>query len=101
MASFEVDSLRWLLLDAEPGVLFPPMLLRPVLAILWLVVRPFGGIRACVLGATITSASGAIFANGVVDGRVGESDLTMMFAVDVGDRCNVKRCGRLTSAGEG
>lgn len=101
MASFEVDSLRWLLLDAEPGVLFPPTLLRPVLAILWLVVRSFGGMRAYVLGATITSASGAIFANGVVDGRVGESDFTMMFAVDVGDRCNVKRCGRLTSAGDG
>lgn len=101
MASFEVDSFRWLLLDVEPGVLFPPTLLRLVLAILWLVVRPFCGIRACVLGATITSASGAIFANGAVDGRLGESDVTMMFAVDVGDKCNVKRCGRLASAGGG
>lgn len=101
MAFFELDSLRWLLLEAEPGELIPPTLLRLVLAILWLVVRSFGGIRACVLGATITSASGAIFANGAVDGRLGESDLTMMFAVDVGDRCNVKRCGRLTSAGNG
>lgn len=34
MACFELDSLRWLLLDAEPGELFPPTLLRLVLAIL-------------------------------------------------------------------
>ncbi len=61
--------------------------------ILRLAVRLFCATRGSVLGATITSASGAILAKGAVDCRVGESEFTMIFAAEVGDRWSVKRCG--------
>ena len=38
------------------------------------------------LGATITSASGDSFANGDVEESSGTSDVTIMLAVEVGDR---------------
>jgi len=41
----------------------------------------------------MTSASGASFAKGTDNGRGGVSEVTIIFAVDVGDRCKVKACG--------
>jgi hypothetical protein len=38
------------------------------------------------LGATMTSASGDSLANGELEGSSGTSDVTMILAVDVGDR---------------
>ena len=38
----------------------------------------------------MTSASGANFANGEDDGSGGARELITMFAVEVGDRCNVR-----------
>lgn len=40
----------------------------------------------------MTSASGANFAKGCVDGAPGDNDVTIMLAVDVGDKCNVIGC---------
>jgi hypothetical protein len=40
-------------------------------------------------GATITSASGANFANWEFDGGAGINDVTVIFAVEVGDKCKV------------
>lgn len=40
----------------------------------------------------MTSASGAILANGDVVGGAGVSEVTTMLAVDVGDRCNASGC---------
>jgi len=44
-------------------------------------------------GATITSASGDSFANGDAEGNSGTSDVTMILAVEVGDRWSVRGCG--------
>lgn len=43
-------------------------------------------------GATITSASGAIFAKGDAEGAGGVKEVIMMLAVEVGDRCSVSGC---------
>ena len=40
----------------------------------------------------MTSASGAILANGDVFGGAGVREVTTMLAVDVGDRCNASGC---------
>ena len=48
--------------------------------------------RGRVFGATMTSASGEILANGDVDGRAGVRELTITFAVDVGERWSVRGC---------
>jgi hypothetical protein len=40
----------------------------------------------------MTSASGASFANGCVADAPGDKDVTIMLAVDVGERCNVIGC---------
>lgn len=44
------------------------------------------------LGATMTSASGAIFANADVSGGAGVSEVMTILAVDVGERCNASGC---------
>jgi hypothetical protein len=44
------------------------------------------------LGATMTSASGAILANGVVSDGAGVREVTTILAVDVGERCNASGC---------
>ena len=54
----------------------------------------FCGSRGRVLGATMTSASAATFANGKDDAIGGTRELTIMFAVEVGDKCKVKGCAR-------
>jgi hypothetical protein len=46
-----------------------------------------------VLGATITSASGEILTKSDVLGGAGAMEVTVMFAVVVGDRCSVRGCG--------
>ncbi|KAI5307740.1 hypothetical protein KEM55_007543 [Ascosphaera atra] len=43
-----------------------------------------------VFGATMTSASGPTLAKGTFDGGAGVRPVTVMFAVDVGDRWRVK-----------
>lgn len=73
-----------------------PLLLLPLplflLVILLLSPRdPFDNLGR-TLGATITSASGAILANGEVSGGAGVSDVITILAVDVGDRCKAKGC---------
>jgi hypothetical protein len=70
-----------------------PALLPPALFLL--VVLRFSPRPALVdlwrtLGATITSASGAIFANAVAAGTVGVSPVMKILAVDVGDRWRVR-----------
>lgn len=72
----------------------PPVLLWPALAILLLCVPSAFTGRARVFGATMTSALGESFANGIVDGCGGTRALTIMFAVEVGERCNVSGCTR-------
>lgn len=66
-------------------VLLPVELLRPVLAVLRPSFPDFGR----TFGATITSASGAILEKGDVEGGDGVREVTRIFAVEVGDRCNV------------
>ena len=44
------------------------------------------GGRVRIFGATMTSASGAILANAVVDGNVGINEEIVKLAVAVGDR---------------
>jgi hypothetical protein len=73
-------------LRAELTPLLPLRLLAVLLASLLSLLLDLGR----VLGATITSASGAILAKGMVFGIGGTKEVTMMLAVDVGDRCNVK-----------
>ena len=46
-----------------------------------------------VLGATMTSASGEILTKSELVGGAGATEVTMMFAVVVGDRCRVNGCG--------
>jgi hypothetical protein len=45
------------------------------------------------LGATITSASGESFANGEEEGGSGTREVTIIFAVEVGERCSVRGWG--------
>ena len=45
------------------------------------------------LGATITSASGESFANGEEEGGSGTREVIIIFAVEVGERCNVRGWG--------
>ena len=67
----------------------PPALLRLALAMLLLCVRSAFAERGRSFGATITSASGDSLTNCTVDGCGGVRELTMMFAVEVGERCSV------------
>lgn len=73
-------------------LLLPPTLLRLLLVVLrfspLLALPDFGR----TFGATMTSASGAILANGDVAGGAGVNEVTTIFAVDVGERCNVSGC---------
>jgi hypothetical protein len=58
-----------------------------------LLSRELDARAACrVFGATITSASGASFAKGCVADAPGDNDVTIILAVDVGERCNVIGC---------
>ena len=70
--------------------LLPPALLRLTLVMLRFSVALLREDLGRDLGATITSASGAIFAKGDDEGGIGVRDVTIMFAVDVGDRCSVR-----------
>lgn len=79
-------SFRWLCRVDVPRALFPPTLLRLVLVVLRFVVRPLCANLGRVLGATITSASGDILAKGTEDASGGESEFTIMLAVEVGER---------------
>ncbi len=45
-----------------------------------------------VFGATITSASGDSFANGELGGGAGTREVTMIFAVEVGEKWRVSGC---------
>ena len=73
------------------------LLLSPTLLRLLLVVLRFSPLLALpvfgrTFGATITSASGAILAKGDVVGGAGVSEVTTIFAVEVGERCKVSGC---------
>ncbi len=70
--------------------LLPPALLRLALVMLRFSVGLLRDDLGRVLGATTTSASGAILAKGHDEGGLGASDVTIMFAVEVGDRCSVR-----------
>jgi hypothetical protein len=81
-----------------PSSSFPPLLrtvlpplLAPALFLDALVTLRFSRVELRagfdrVLGATMTSASGAILANGLDDGGGGSREVISMFAVDVGDK---------------
>ena len=71
-------------------LLRPLWLLRPALVMLRLSLVDERVTFGRTLGATMTSASGAIFANADVDGAGGVSDVIIMFAVEVGDRWRVR-----------
>ena len=49
----------------------------------------------------MTSASGEILAKGDDDGAGGVSDVTVIFAVEVGDRCKVSGCVCSACSAEG
>jgi hypothetical protein len=68
-----------------------PPLLAPTLFLEALVTLRFSRVELLEgldlgLGATITSASVAILANGWEEGKGGTSEVTLIFAVEVGDR---------------
>jgi len=70
-----------------------PALRAPVLLLLLPpALRGAFAVFARVFGATMTSASGEIFANGEVFDGAGVSEVTTTFAVDVGERCNASGC---------
>ncbi|QBZ54616.1 hypothetical protein PoMZ_10322 [Pyricularia oryzae] len=70
------------LLPEAPSTLRPPLLLL------------FPGREGLdlSLGATITSALGAILTNGTSDPAAGSRDATLMLAVEVGETCRAKGC---------
>ena len=75
-----------------------PPLLAPTLFLEALVTLRFSRVEFregldLVLGATMTSASGAILAKGWEEARGGTSEVTIIFAVEVGDRWSVRGCG--------
>lgn len=68
-----------------------PPLLPPTLFLEALVTLRFSRVELregldLVLGATMTSASGAILAYGCEEAKGGNSEVTTIFAVEVGDR---------------
>lgn len=73
-------------------VLRPPALLLLLPAALRLSAREPLPAFDRTLGATMTSASGAIFANGDAVGGAGVREVTMILAVDVGERCKASGC---------
>lgn len=66
----------------------PPALFLLLPATLWLSALELLIVLDRTLGATMTSASGAILAKGEVSEGAGVREVTTMLAVDVGDRCN-------------
>lgn len=83
------------------------LLLLP-LTLFWLllVVLRFSPLLALpdfgrTFGATMTSASGEILAKGDVEGGTGVREVTVMFAVEVGERCSVSGCKWLAGAEPG
>ena len=72
--------------------LLPPALFRLFPEALRVSPRELLPVFDLTFGATMTSASGAIFANGdVFEGR-GVREVTTILAVDVGERCNASGC---------
>jgi len=99
----DTSSSRVLRCRAVLAVLLAPTLRRLVLATLLLSLVPFRADAECRdFGATITSASGAIFTKACEAPGVGSKLVTSIFAVDVGVKCKVRGwCDRLASMLEG
>jgi hypothetical protein len=66
--------------------LLPPVLFLPTLVTLRFSFPLLRDDLTRVFGATITSASGDIFAKGDVEGGAGVREVTIIVAVDVGER---------------
>lgn len=72
--------------------LLPPALFLLLPVALRLSARELLLVLDRTLGATMTSASGAILANGEVSEGAGVREVTTILAVDVGERCNASGC---------
>ena len=72
--------------------LLPPALFLLLPVALRLSARELLVVLDRTLGATMTSASGAILANGEVSEGAGVREVTTILAVDVGERCNASGC---------
>jgi hypothetical protein len=70
----------------EPVPLRPAALLRLMLAILPVSLRLERASLALAFGATMTSASGDNFRNGVSEPAGGAREVTVILAVEVGER---------------